>query len=239
MPVPLCIYCGAAEGVQAEHVFPSSWYPDSTPLTCQRLTVPSCPTCNARFKGAEERFIAPVMMSLVDCDDSRGVYDRLSRSWKPDHGKSERDQAHRGAKLLSTLSRVQFKNPPGASTAPVLTFLATARDDLVAAAPASPLQHADIDIIGEKFVRGLFFADTRRTLAPSKFIARVVNDDLFAVGGPQTKPLVDALRSLPSSDSFAPGLRYRVMASPTGDQHWFFLLWGQLELLTIVVPNEA
>jgi hypothetical protein len=29
------------------------------------------------------------------------------------------------------------------------------------------------------------------------------------------------------------------MASPTGDQHWFFLLWGQLELLTIVVPNEA
>lgn len=78
MPVPSCIYCGAPDGVQAEHVFPSSWYPDSTPKTCQRLTVPSCPTCNARFKAAEERFIGPVMMSLVDCEDARGLRPALA-----------------------------------------------------------------------------------------------------------------------------------------------------------------
>lgn len=240
MARPSCIYCGAADGDQAEHVFPSSWYPNTTPKTCQRLTVPSCPACNARFKAAEERFIEPVMMSLVDCDDARGLYERLSRGWKPDGGKSERDQAHRGAKFVAMLGRVKFGKPPDANANdPIAAFLSTPRDDLVAAAPGSPLQHADIDVIGEKFVRGLFFGETGRRLGLSQFTARVVNDELFAVGGPDTKPLVEALRARPVSDRLAPGLRYRVATSPMGDQVWLFTMWGQLDVFTIVVPKEA
>lgn len=167
------------------------------------------------------------------------VYDRLSRSWKPDHGKSKRDQAHRGAKLLATLGQAKFQNRSVANADPILAFLATARNDLVAAAPASPLKHADIDIIGEKFALGLLFAESGTTPSPSQFTARVVNDDLFVVGGAPTRPLVDALRSLPASARLAPGLRYRAKTSSTGDQVWLFLLWGQLELLTIVVPKQG
>jgi hypothetical protein len=112
-----CVYCGSAPGVQAEHVFPKSWYPDGT--TCRRLTVPSCAACNVRFKRAEERFALAAMMTLDERSDAAGVYDRLSRSWKKDEGKSEVDKEHRLRRFAGMISRVAFRQPPGGQTDPV------------------------------------------------------------------------------------------------------------------------
>src|SRR4051812_38706332 len=49
-----CAYCGSAPAVDDEHVFPRSWYPDTTPSTVKRVTVPACRSCNVRFKAIEE-----------------------------------------------------------------------------------------------------------------------------------------------------------------------------------------
>jgi hypothetical protein len=42
-----CVHCGKThEKLTKDHVFPDSWYPQSTPGTVQRWTVPSCLPCN-------------------------------------------------------------------------------------------------------------------------------------------------------------------------------------------------
>jgi hypothetical protein len=45
-----CVHCRRhlddETGTTKDHVFPDSWYPDSTPSTVQRWTVPACLRCN-------------------------------------------------------------------------------------------------------------------------------------------------------------------------------------------------
>src|SRR5437868_14538801 len=50
-----CIHCRKVMAEKTkDHVFPSSWYPDSTPANVQRWTVPSCARCNKDFGAMEE-----------------------------------------------------------------------------------------------------------------------------------------------------------------------------------------
>jgi len=50
-----CVHCGQnLERKTKDHVFPKSWYPDNTPSTVQRWTVPSCPECNGKSGELEK-----------------------------------------------------------------------------------------------------------------------------------------------------------------------------------------
>lgn len=64
-----------------DHVFPSSWYPDSTPEKLQRWTVPSCKGCNGEFGEMEKELFVRMAM----CIDPRkpaaaGLWSR-ARQW--------------------------------------------------------------------------------------------------------------------------------------------------------------
>jgi len=235
----VCVYCGSAPAVQAEHVFPKSWYPATTPATCTRLTVPSCAACNKRFKTAEERFALAAMMTLDDRPDAAGVYERLSRSWKVDRAGSELDSEHRLRRFAGMLQRVVFKQPPGGQTDSVRAFLETPREKLLAAAPASPLQNTIVDLIGEKLGRGLYYAETGVVLERVTVSGKIVNQVFFASGGPSAPAFVAALRRLPANESLAPGLRYRFIANPqNGDVTWLFQLWGQIDIVAFFIRAE-
>jgi hypothetical protein len=52
-----CIHCGAAvDETTKDHVFPASWYPETTPEEIQRWTAPSCGACNNRLGSIEKRY---------------------------------------------------------------------------------------------------------------------------------------------------------------------------------------
>ncbi len=77
-----CIHClRATDAPEADHVFPYSWYPDSTPPTVQRWTAPSCAGCNRKFGQLEK----DLLVRLVGCIDPKsdavsGLYARVVRS---------------------------------------------------------------------------------------------------------------------------------------------------------------
>ena len=93
-----------------DHVFPGSWYPDSTPQQVQRWTVPSCQPSNNKFGAMEES----LFVRFVMCVDPRkqaasGVWNKarrmlgigvtgLSESEKRIR-KALREEIHRNAKL--------------------------------------------------------------------------------------------------------------------------------------------
>jgi hypothetical protein len=77
-----CIHCREElTTVTKDHVFPSCWYPDTTPAQVQRWTAPSCKSCNEHFGELEKE----LLVYLVYCIDPRkpaaqGLYERARRT---------------------------------------------------------------------------------------------------------------------------------------------------------------
>ena len=77
----LCIHCVKSEGSTDDHIFPSSWYPTSTPSTVQRLTAPCCPDCNGEFGKLEKDLLIRLVLALdTSSDAARGLDERVFRS---------------------------------------------------------------------------------------------------------------------------------------------------------------
>ncbi len=95
-----CIHCRETLVEQTkDHVFPSSWYPDSTPPEVQRWTVPSCAPCNGCFGAMEDE----LFVRLALCVDPRkgaasGISKRAIRSFGVGAtGLSENERRYREA----------------------------------------------------------------------------------------------------------------------------------------------
>jgi len=101
-----CIHCRTPlTKPTKDHVFPSSWYPDSTPRNVQRWTVPSCERCNRDFGALEEQLL--VTLSL--CVDPRkqaasGVSKKALRAFGIGvSGLNEKERRIREAKKIKFL----------------------------------------------------------------------------------------------------------------------------------------
>ena len=115
-----CVHCLRITGVtEDDHVFPDSWYPDSTPTTVQRWTAPSCPRCNREHGRLEN----DLFIRLSMCVDSKkmaaaGLAAKAMRAMGFDtEGLSESEQRHREAvrqKIKSEIvSRESLAGKPG------------------------------------------------------------------------------------------------------------------------------
>jgi hypothetical protein len=99
------------------------------------------------------------------------------------------------------------------------------------------LQHSDIDLIAEKFGKGLYFKETGATIGQVTLTGRILNEDFLRLGGPETPAFIAALQRLPVKEGLAPGLRYRfIVNEQDGGLAWLFQLWGQLDLVAFFVP---
>jgi hypothetical protein len=65
-----CIHCRQVLVKKTkDHVFPDSWYPQSTPAKVQRWTVPSCGDCNHKYGEMENEVFIPLAL----CVDPRKI----------------------------------------------------------------------------------------------------------------------------------------------------------------------
>jgi hypothetical protein len=106
-----CIHCRELLAEQTEdHVFPKGWYPDSTPQSVQRWTVPSCQRCN-RESGEREQELLMLTGLCVDPRkfEAAGIAEKVKRSFGVGRsGLSEKERKIREARknrILSSLSR--------------------------------------------------------------------------------------------------------------------------------------
>lgn len=60
-----CIHCREKMAKEtADHVFPSAWYPDSTPSAVQRWTAPSCQQCNGTSGEKEKQLLVRLALCV-------------------------------------------------------------------------------------------------------------------------------------------------------------------------------
>lgn len=100
-----CVHC-LKEGVDRnwDHVFPQSWYPDTTEADMEKWRIPSCVACNDRYGKLERDLIGRLGLTLdVNNPASAGLAEKALRAINPDAAKNEGDAAARGARAKKIL----------------------------------------------------------------------------------------------------------------------------------------
>jgi hypothetical protein len=96
-----------------DHVFPSSWYPDTTPKGLERWTAPSCGRCNGELGALEEE----LLVFFACCIDptkpaARGLYARVRRTMGLGvEGLTPQEKAHREARRRKLLRESEPYSP--------------------------------------------------------------------------------------------------------------------------------
>ena len=103
-----CVHC-LADPVERnwDHVFPISWYPDTTPPNLDKWKIPSCISCNDMLGIIEDNLLVHLAHALDPHHPaSAGLYERARRAINPEAGRNERDRGARTAKKQRFLGGV-------------------------------------------------------------------------------------------------------------------------------------
>lgn len=100
-----CVHCGRYFRVlEWDHVFPKSWYPDTTPENLEKWEIPSCKPCNKEYGILEEDLLVRLGLCLDPKDyKSAGIAEKALRALNPDFAKNARDRRLREAKRRKIL----------------------------------------------------------------------------------------------------------------------------------------
>jgi hypothetical protein len=79
-----CVHClKEVEVRNSDHLFPTSWYPDSTPLNLEKWQILSCIPCNSDCGKLESDFLSRVGLCLdPHASASKSVVETALRSMK-------------------------------------------------------------------------------------------------------------------------------------------------------------
>jgi hypothetical protein len=177
-----CVHClKRVEERNSDHVFPASWYPDSTPPNLEKWQIPSCIPCNADYGNLENDFLIKVGLCLDPFDQaSKSVVERALRFLKPAAGRNARDAQHRlnkGRKILA--EALQGDQIPDHGIFPGLgnRWTDLNREPVAVLVPAESFTR-----ITEKIVRGFFYIEEQKFIEPPHtidFFALAEKDGLF------------------------------------------------------------
>jgi 5-methylcytosine-specific restriction endonuclease McrA len=171
-----CVHClRLSDAITADHVPSRSWYPDTTPETVQRWTVPACPECNNHLGQLEK----DLLIRLALCIDphspaASGIAAAALRALGIDAEElSEKERGHR-EKLRA---RIRAELMPQAETAELpgkIPGLGPAHDEPSDWAIGIPW--AALSIIAEKIARGCEYKLKERYIEPPYGLRTAVSE---------------------------------------------------------------
>jgi hypothetical protein len=109
-----CIHCQKPlTEATKDHVFPSSWYPDTTPDDVQRWTAPSCESCNGHFGELEKELLVFLAYCINPTKPAaQGLYERARRTIGIGvEGLSNEEKRHREAGRRKLLNEARPYSP--------------------------------------------------------------------------------------------------------------------------------
>jgi hypothetical protein len=169
-----------------DHVFPLSWYPDTTPSNEEKWKIPACSDCNADYGRIERDLLIRVALCL-DPDDpaSSGIIDRAMRALRPSAASSERDRKARAAKRQAILAELMHgAEIPREATYPGMgeRWNRPPEEQIAIGIPAESVHR-----MTEKIARGLFYIEDGKLIQPPFAIEH------FAVHSDAARPIRDVI----------------------------------------------
>jgi hypothetical protein len=107
-PPGICVHClEPAERMNWDHVFPKSWYPDTTSHELEKWKIPSCIPCNTKYGIMEKEFLIRIGLCLDPNDPAcSGIVAKALRSLDPRKARNNKDRKQRAKKRDQILSQM-------------------------------------------------------------------------------------------------------------------------------------
>jgi hypothetical protein len=161
-----CVHClKEVEERNSDHVFPKSWYPDSTPADIEKWQIPSCIPCNSEYGKLEQDFLIKIGLCLDPYDPaSASIVERALRSVKPTAARSPRDARHRlgrGQRILAEALHGEQIPDHG-----IFPGLGDRWADIPGERSAILIPKRSFERITEKIVRGIYYIEDGVYIAP-------------------------------------------------------------------------
>ena len=231
-PAGLCVHClGWSDQLTWDHVFPESWYPDTTPRDMEKWKVPTCQPCNADYGRLEERLLVRMALALSP-DDARaaGIPERALRAIDPDAAKNERDRARREALRHRILGEIIVHG-----TIPTTGFLPNfgpqSGVDPTVLASIRLAKPTELKRLIFKFVKGMTYVLDRKYLEPKRSIK------VHFVGDEAARPVMELLNRAGTTYYRGPGITAIRGVAPDGTRTALFAfdIWGRFKAYAAVI----
>jgi hypothetical protein len=231
-----CIHCrDVLIEKTKDHVFPSSWYPETTPDEVQRWTVPSCADCNETLGDMEkELFVRLVICINPKNPAAAGLSEVAVRSFGVRAiGIDDKERKHREAlkdkvfKEAKPISRDDYEHlVPGLGPHPEASSATQVQIDI----PADQLQQ-----VMKKIVRGCEY-----WLGNGRIIEPPFEMDILLVRAEDLPSAVKQLLATFESTHLGPGLKIRRGAAQDGSRAVLYelIIWDTIPVYSFILPPE-
>jgi hypothetical protein len=232
-PIGKCIHC-LSDNVSRnwDHVFPESWYPDTTPDNTAKWVVPSCYKCNMEYGILEQ----DLMNHLACCIDPTiteisGIYPKVLRSIDAAQAKSPRDARMREANRKKLLKKLLHGTEiPQEGIYPGLgERWGREKDSQI----ALKISATSIRRLCEKIIRGIYYIEDKKFIEPPYKI------DFYALTDAGAKEINNLLEKYGEDYAREPGILVkRVVAHEDGISGFASVqIWGSLRMYASITAN--
>jgi len=107
-----CVHCLQSYDIlTSDHVFPRSWYPETTPNDLEKWQIPACKKCNEKYGKIENDLLLRFGLCLDRTrEGAKGIPEKALRSINPKAGKNLKDSYHRQRIRQKTLREALVAN---------------------------------------------------------------------------------------------------------------------------------
>lgn len=230
-----CVHClRDAEERNWDHVFPASWYPDSTPPNIEKWQIPACIPCNSAYGKLENDFLTKVGLCLDPYDPaSASIVQTALRSMKPAAAHNSQDASHRLNKARRVLSEVLKGDQ--IPTRGVYPGLGDRWPELPGERTAIHIPEESFRRITEKIVRGIFYIEEQKFIEPPHKI------EFFALAQQDAGFLEQILSKYGTVYAREPGIVVRrAVAHEDGVSSLFAIeFWKQFKIYASVTNHSS
>lgn len=231
-PIGKCVHCLTDNVTRNwDHVFPKSWYPDTTPPNISKWIIPSCPKCNMEYGELEQ----DLLMRLACCVDPKiaaasGIYQKVLRSMDARYAPNQEEARIRIARRNKLLAEMLHGNqiPEGGIYPGFGERWGRPKDAQVAMSiPASSFRR-----LTEKIVRGIFFIEDNKYIEPSHSI------NFYALEDDGASEITEMLSRFGKEYARGPGILINraVMAEDGVSAIISIEVWGSFKMYASVMP---
>jgi len=227
-----CIYClGYFENLTKDHVFPESWFPDSTPKGMEKWVVPACLKCNNKLGKIEEATYNKLALSVTkDEIAASGISEKIARKYNPSTAKDECNKNRKIANIRKVIPDLyQADKIPTNAFMKNCGLKENERDKRIAVFAPFDL----LNPFAEKIFRGLEFK-FRNKLIDSNI--RKIEKIYLPIGieniaSTEIKQLNNILNANGIKVDNGPGFIVRHVVDKYGSSLYHVTIWGKIEIL--------
>jgi len=217
----------------SDHVFPLSWYPETTPNDLERWQMPSCDECNQKYGRIENDLLRRFGLCLDRSQEgAKGIPQKAVRAISPRAGRNPKDRHCRQQLLQKTLSEALKGNDvpmsavlPGFGQSP-----AQSTTDAIGILGGV----TELEALAEKLARGVTYVSAERYIEKDHEIETYFDVNQGAV-------FAETANKIGTKRHCGPGIVVLHAAAPDDPISGIFdfTLWGTLRFWVVVSPRSG